>query len=1244
MQSDFLSSTPIVMSCISAWVRFRALAGLGQRLGQALPGRTACLFLVALAWAAHPASAQMRSGEQMKNYESVFDLKIGQRSYPYDVVLVESKPAGNVLAPGEQPSFSFLVKNNLTQPIQAGGHIDVISYGTRGIPGDIWLPELYKVADLPKIAVQVNIPAGGSQLINVTPDLPAKFGAYALVMDLGAQGRRFATTCVRTFASAPEKIQYPKLSLDDSVGADVLNRLGVQAVRMSVLYVPSDSKNYAVEMAKLDEKLQAFASKNITVMLMFLSGADAPQPLGRGRPHLDANGVMLNTKQDLAWLPSSDADFQKFVATICRKYGWPRGPVTAAELWNEPWDGISISGWGADIPRFRELYTAMAQAVEEARKAGASILLAGCDSSTNTLDKFFPDGKDTFMKWFDVCTIHYQGLCAPVLYRDWINRKGPNGRVKIWDTESWVANTDDRVATIVAADRAAGYDRSMGVYGGNISTEVKQNVVLPGGTRKQVDTFHAWSTAASVGAAQHFIGERNFRELLFKNSLPWVMVFDGLNGKEDDGTVVIAGDLTEEFGDFLPLQGVRGMAEIKEKEELAKQLAALPADSPERETLQKKLTAKTILSGATLTLQNPGKEFILYDSYGNPIAGGNGAITVPLDQRGFFLRTNGTAGSFKRLTKAINESRIDGYEPLNVIAHDLLAPVGQKPSLRLSLTNILNRPVSGSLKITLGQLQLDVPAKLDLAAHETRELLVPITDGTAALDNTYPLDFRFDAGADGCAIHRENLHVNYIAKKTIQVDGSLDDWKDVLPQPVIASGNQGPSLMESAWLPFAKFKTEQKSGFATGYLAYDENNFYFAAKIADSTPSAGTLRYEKRDDDAYFYPQTSYEYDPGKTLLKSEETWHQALREKGALFLPDSTTKRSFTAWTSVSTAFAIDFDLPTDVVKKLSFYFVDWDDYKTGRRVEAVEVHDLASGKLLADTHVHDFGTGCYASFLVSGKVRVVFRSLRWLNAALSGVFLDVADGPAPASGGAFAKFQNFDFRTGGAWQGKYGQEGYLVIGAPPSYPTYAKVTVPEIVEKKEHKWPEGVRRYSYRRRPELPFGSSPNKFDNVQIAFNVIPMEDKPDMIPCPPGTMPGFVPHSDTDYEYALNQVADTYGGGVEIWRSFAPGMPRKSDFPRQPKSPFDGAVKGGRLAVKYDDNTRIVEAAIPWSEIPLVKKAMEAGKPIKFSFRVNDNEGPSMELAEGRSVSKKNPFAFHPDWVEHWANEVEFAFEK
>ena len=165
----------------------------------------------------------------------------------------------------------------------------------------------------------------------------------------------------------------------------------------------------------------------------------------------------------------------------------------------------------------------------------------------------------------------------------------------------------------------------------------------------------------------------------------------------------------------------------------------------------------------------------------------------------------------------------------------------------------------------------------------------------------------------------------------------------------------------------------------------------------------------------------------------------------------------------------------------------------------------------------------------------------------------------------------------------------------------------------------------------------------DNVQIAFNVLPASVKPAYL-CPPGTMPGYIAYSDTDYEYALNPVAQKYGGGEEIWRLAVPGMPHKHFYPRQPKSPFDGPVKKGQLKFRRDGSTRIVEAAIPWSEIPEVKKRLDLGQTIKFSFRVNDNAGGGcMELSRNRSVAKRNG-SFHVDWAEHWANELEFGFER
>ncbi|MDR1192101.1 MAG: hypothetical protein LBK60_10650 [Verrucomicrobiales bacterium] len=1198
--------------------------------------------------------AQLSTPDQQKNYDSVFGVKLKQRSYPYEVALIDSQPAGNVLVPGEQPVFTFLVKNNLAEPIRAAdARVSVIAYGNVGDPtadyGNCWFPILYKKADLPDIPVNIDLPAKGSQLVTVSATLPETFGAYALVFDLGGPGRVFGTSCIRTFAPNPEKIQYPKYSLDHVVGPPVLDRLGVRAVRMEIGFHKRTDADYEKKMERLAGELKSFADRNITVLCTI--GAGGEQPMNRYRPHLSADGVMLKTKYDMAWLPKDDGEFQYYVAALCKKFGWPNGPVTAVQLWNEPWEGISISGWGADMLRYREIYTAMARGVEEGRQAGAEVLVTGCDSSMNSLDKLFGDGRDDFLKWFDACTIHYQGMSCPVLYKSWFDRQGPNGRVKIWDTESWVANADDRVIAVIASNRAAGYDRSMGTCHSNISTPPRGVVTLPDGTKKRLDNYHVWSTAAVIGATQHFVGERDFRELLFKNGLPWVMVFDGLKNNAEDGTIVIVGNLTEAYGDNQTLfHRVRSKVETKRKE-LAAQLAALPAtapsDDPRRVAILQELYPLGASLDTKLTLPNPAGEFAMYDLYGNPVpAADNGDLLVPLSHAGHFLRANGAPGSFGRLLKAIAAARVDGYDPLALTAHDLTAPVAQKPALRLTLTNILNRPVSGSLNVTLGQLALDLPARVDLQAHETKDLLIPVTGGVAVTNNTYPLSVTFDAGADGQSALQENLRVNYVAKRTVSVDGNLDDWPDVLPQPVFAGADQGPGMMEAMWLPFTKFDTAQKPGLATGYLAHDDQYFYFAAKIADPTPDAGTYRFATRNMDDDFYPAHSMEYDTKETFQKIDFDWlhrdHSGARAAGALLKPGSKTERSYVCWVPVARNLGVDLDLPADATKLVSLYFHDFDQHLNGRGNSKIEVLDLATNKVLATANVKEYGPGNYLTFRLSGKVRIAITPNGWMETNLSGIFFD-PDPAAKNPAGASAELAGEDLTTAGNWPEKYGKDGYHVFGTDPQIPAYAKCAPTEIIVKTDYYWPEGVRRYSYRTRATLPFGTNP-KHDNVLLAFNVIPADQKPDMYPYPPGTMEKFIQYGDTDYEYSLNQVADEHGGGVEVWRNLVPGMPRKHFYARQPASPFDGPVKDAKLVVKYDGNTRVVEAALPWAEIPLVKKAVDAGRTVKFSFRVNDNNGPAMELAERRSVSKINLHTFHPHFMTHWANEVEFAFEK
>lgn len=107
--------------------------------------------------------------------------------------------------------------------------------------------------------------------------------------------------------------------------------------------------------------------------------------------------------------------------------------------------------------------------------------------------------------------------------------------------------------------------------------------------------------------------------------------------------------------------------------------------------------------------------------------------------------------------------------------------------MRLDLMNHRNQAIKGRLHLAVEVMEIEAPERVRLAPHETACLEVRV-QVLARPDNTYPLMLTFDAGAAGLAVHHEQLHVNLISRRTVTVDGSLDDWRDALPQTVSGWG------------------------------------------------------------------------------------------------------------------------------------------------------------------------------------------------------------------------------------------------------------------------------------------------------------------------------------------------------------------------------------------------------------------------------------------------------------------------
>lgn len=251
-----------------------------------------------------------------------------------------------------------------------------------------------------------------------------------------------------------------------------------------------------------------------------------------------------------------------------------------------------------------------------------------------------------------------------------------------------------------------------------------------------------------------------------------------------------------------------------------------------------------------------------------------GRIEIPLTEKGVFLRAAPqTKGSFEDLLSALREARVEGLAPVEIVAHDFTKPIAANPSLRLRVTSQHNQPVSGTLRVTVGGLAVAAPT-LALAPRERKWIELAVS-GTARSDNTYPLSVTFDAGPHGLAAHAELLHVNWISRQTVRVDGQLDDWTGALPQIICTDAAAEQSFEEQMYLPFEKAVAGPAGGLAIGYVAADDRNFYFAAKIADRSPHPGTQRFAARDEDVDFYPEVSFTRRDGKTI---EYRWPEGVR------------------------------------------------------------------------------------------------------------------------------------------------------------------------------------------------------------------------------------------------------------------------------------------------------------------------------------------------------------------------------
>ena len=202
-----------------------------------------------------------------------------------------------------------------------------------------------------------------------------------------------------------------------------------------------------------------------------------------------------------------------------------------------------------------------------------------------------------------------------------------------------------------------------------------------------------YAPAAAVAAATKFIGQRDFTGLLFGNGSAGGGCSHSAicRGRSDDGTMVVVGDLRKNYeADRVLFRSVR------------------------------------IAEGASLELHDPQHVLRLYDFYGNPIPASE-TVAIPLDGRGFFLRSSGAPGSFAKAQDIVRSGIIRGIEPAEIVMHDMTSQVTPRAALRVTLTNVLNVAVAGSVRATSSALTIADAGALTLAPHETRDVTLSVS-------------------------------------------------------------------------------------------------------------------------------------------------------------------------------------------------------------------------------------------------------------------------------------------------------------------------------------------------------------------------------------------------------------------------------------------------------------------------------------------------------------------------------------
>lgn len=497
-------------------------------------------------------------------------------------------------------------------------------------------------------------------------------------------------------------------------------------------------------------------------------------------------------------------NYDEFVNTwesILRHYP----EITTYEFWNEPW--ILGWTWAANGAEYRKLQK---QWCEMARRVNPDYRILAGNSSMFTEDHI-EGWQDSWKGLLDGTTHHpYDGCGMASLRESGQGRSIDHGMMVTrrmglpyyYITEGgseYVLNGSKNNA--VNARKLVQYFVRSALVG-----------AFQGNAQWQIGYGPDWNRCnVTFGVMAHFLEDRPVAADVWpENGLLWGAVF-AAPGQIDD--TVKALPRAKELA-------VRWTVPVPDAGDRTKVAVLWAQTGPD---------ASHMDTHGTIRITNPG-DIKAYDLVGHEIPRKGGALVLPLGDWPVYVTTEalGTADFRNRLANA----PLEGLTPINLYSFSLMqnANTAQKVSVRLQ--NQLNRPVNGTLAMRREDGKT-FSAPFSLPAAKVGEVSLDWPVSNLPVRSSYPVTItaRTDAGI---VERTQQISVAQFVKRTITVDGTLEDWKGVAPVTVDSANlKSGLDLTQYLLNPNMKRPTDNdpKHVAARIYTAYDEENVYIAASV-----------------------------------------------------------------------------------------------------------------------------------------------------------------------------------------------------------------------------------------------------------------------------------------------------------------------------------------------------------------------------------------------------------------------------